>query len=639
MPCEAAPSDSMPLAPESHPLEESDSKEAEEEANPNLLFDYGTYLFQLQNQLKTHYAWLLLLSAQTPIEDAVHHRATQKAKEWIASLFLNIFGNDYDRLVDKILELNDLESHSDVSQPSSSTQRLKQNILEQTLGLSKGSASCAASTNPDNSAPVGFEAYFTRWNQFVSEQLEQLHYWNNVLQEPLDEALIPAQQRPDSLLRHLQQSFQSIRVLHQAEQHVHDSFCSLINIIERKLSIRFGHSTEHGTQVIDYLMPGVKLARSDFDIMTQIIVDSGTPQAIQKILNFLNQMLDSSSAHAVLISQEGALPMNLIAVRAKSAYGEQHSFHIELEFCDAHNNYKVDWVISNRTHQQTLHGRILPIAMMAYNLRIGTVFSPINPLTEHKRLLEPSSCHHDNKVRALTSEEEEELMNTPSAIAFIIRTMGNVDANVLSLSAKTQELIKVALKRTELNPLAPYSGSNCLTVLFGKPSLNIARFHQFIIDQQLVCIFQLERPEHRRFLNWINERLQRLEQRQKGATRCYVGLVSSIEYVALMLTPALDLCNINHIYQHIALRCLAPRFAPLALHLAQKIALSLRQGRACDDPIIIKMDKIFDLTTFYAPKASRLSAIPSAIFYPGTSPSTGERGLEGKRPYKIPPKG
>lgn len=610
--------DTTPRRPllEIHHFEASDSKrpeELEEDIRPNILFDYGTYLFQLQGQLKHHYAELLLLSAATPVEKQQHHRQIQKGKELIACLFLETFGRHYDRLVDNILKLADLESQTELLHPSLKIKQLRQSILMQINALPAPDASSTVSASPITPEQdinlVRFQAFFTRWNEWVSHQLEQLDYWNNVLKEQSDENIIHMEQMPDALLIRLHQGFQPTRVLHLPEQQVHERFLALISSIKDELSIRFGDSIEHSTQVIDYLLPGVKLPRSDFDIMTQIIVDCAIPQTIQNILNFLNHLLESDSAHPVLISPDGVPRLILSAVTAKSAYGEQNSFHIELEFRDANRHYSIDWVISNAPHQHTLDGRILPIAMMGYNLCTGTVFNPLNHLTA-AQLLQPSG-YSNNALQALNDEEKQALMNKPSAIAFIIRTIGNLNFNIrhspLTLAADTLNLIKCAIKRTEWHHAAPYSTSNCLTVLFGKPSLNIARFHQLIIDQQLTSIFQLEKPEHSQFLEWINQKLQRLEQDTPGATRCYVGLVSSIDYVALMLSRVLLSQDINGIYHSIALRCLAPRFAHAALELAQQIAQGLLHGKVNEHPII-RINKTFHLTDFYTREVPTSSA-------------------------------
>jgi hypothetical protein len=393
---------------------------------------------------------------------------------------------------------------------------------------------------------------FHLWNAFLAAHLDTL----DRLQLPLKstEGDVYLDLRPDffALSIQLHHSFLPLRFKTDEEYLMHNMFQILGNSIKKELETSgigtYMQTVEGGTAVGSYLDEEPS-EHSDYDI--QSVVQLYDLKSYTKFEEIVNNTIEKTG-------KTGLVPF--ICITHKSTVSEEEDFCLwTLAFS---NGRTVDWRIVLRPLELTIHDRMFPLAQLYYDLLDGFIFNPKNNFSLGTLL----------QLEDFIPEDIQKWKADNLKMAFIAKTLAKVtiqyekqlqkNNEAQERKANNQELGKgpgkelVSMVREVFNSIkinsmeiknevyeqilsAKMKMQTTLTTLFGKRSLSIAGFHAMIMRHDIVSVFGLDLCRDKKYLEHIKDIFIRQETQEPGWSRPAKGHITSVDYLAVLLSRVL----------------------------------------------------------------------------------------------------
>lgn len=393
---------------------------------------------------------------------------------------------------------------------------------------------------------------FHVWNAFLAAHLDTLDEVQLFLKS--SECTLNAAQKPNffALLVQLHHSFLPLRFKTDEEYLMHNIFQVLGNTIKKELENNklgtYMQTVEGGTAIGGYLEPE-PYEHSDYDIQSVVLLYD--LKSYKKLEELVNRTIDE-------MGKTGLVPF--VCTKNKSTVSEEKDFCLwTLAFS---NGRTVDWRFVLRPLELTIHDRMFPLAQLYYDISDGVIFNPGNNFS-FKTLLRledfiPEDVQHwktDNlkmafiaKTLAKTTLRQEIKLRKIKLIQESKETNCNEEegsgeelVSMIRDVFKTIKTQSMELKSDEYEQILSFNVKvqTALTTLFGKRSLSIAGFHAMILKHDLVSLFNLDLRRDKKFLEQVNDIFIQQELQQPGWSKPAKEQISSVEYIAVLLSRVL----------------------------------------------------------------------------------------------------
>lgn len=349
---------------------------------------------------------------------------------------------------------------------------------------------------------------FHVWNDFIGAHLDTLEALQSIPEVDFTIEDIRLKVQLNALAKSLHWGFLPHRYLTASEDSTYNFVVNLVRSYTRTIARnRIGHIQrilEHGTQIYSHFLSKPSFC-SDMDIVIEL---SSFPLNFEALANTLEEIKGI---------YPGIKASNTPKYKAKDGSVFQwelslpNGFKIDLQFC------------FNKPYEATIAESVFPYAMLAADLNNDTRFNPVNSL----ELLNLFSVLNKSPAKI------EAWVNDPTKIAFILR--GVSKAYRENIPEEPMLFLMSMVQKSINNMLSDPNKMNPITYLFGRPSIRMAGFHALLMKYDLARIFDLSLTEDRAFLEWFDKILQGMEDQEAGATRPCRGLMSTEDYMSIIL--------------------------------------------------------------------------------------------------------